>query len=80
MKDNLAVGDVVRAKREILGSTPTGPICFIQVGSGRFMILGCGVMYLPEDVEYLFMRVKNPTILEESCNNIKDAKTKFKNS
>ena len=86
MKDNLAVGDVVRVIRglEPPWNRPrrfiTGPICFIQPGSGRFMILGCGIMYLPNDVEYLFMRVKKPKILEGSCNNIKNAKAKFENS
>ncbi len=64
-KRNLDIGDIVCAKEniwrgmEINNRPPCGPIIWIQPGSGRICVRGCGKLFLPHDLEYKYMFIKD---------------------
>lgn len=59
MKKEYYIGDIVRGKDRISKKTYIGPIKWIQPVSGRILIEGCGYLFLPSEVEYLYMFIKD---------------------
>lgn len=59
VKKEYHIGDIVRGKDQISYKTYAGPITWIQPRSGRILIDGCGYLFLPNEVEYLYMFIKD---------------------
>ncbi len=54
---NFDIGDFVEAKDMIVHEMVSGFIMWIQPGSGRIMIKGCGCLFRPEEVKLKWFEI-----------------------